>query len=112
MSPIPSPSRGLTPEHDHPSLRQRALSVEERRSRWALRAAQWRACELATEIFGTVLDTQMTGIRTGGSLRGLLRLVVPFHDLDTHREAEARFLACAAKDPILTRVPLLYVVGP
>ena len=76
-----------------------------------MRAAEWRARELAETVFGRVAGASLLGLRLGGELRGLLHLEVPFVDLDVHRDRERRFLAAAADDPILTQVPLVYVFG-
>jgi hypothetical protein len=73
---------------------------------------QWRAQEFGQEAFGPATESSLFAARTSGPLRGLLRMHVPFTDLDLHREREARFLAAAAQDPILTRIPLVYVLGP
>ena len=54
----------------------------------------------------------MTGVRGSGEMRALLRLDVPFVDLDVHRSREARFMAAVEMDPLLANVPLLYVIGP
>lgn len=101
-------------EDDGPYATQleRSLFIEERLQRWEVRAAQWRAHELAQSAFGAGVHMSMTGLRHNGSLRGLLRLDVPFEDLETHLDREARFMASVSLDPVLTRVPLLYVVGP
>ena len=40
------------------------------------------------------------------------RLEVPFTDLQTHRSREDRFLAAVDSDPVLSRVPLVYILGP
>ena len=97
---------------DHPRLQQEPASPAEQRARWAVRAAQWRAHELAHLVFGGVADMGLTGMRRSGDMRGLLRLDVPFDDLDTHRDREARFMAAVSTDPLLSTVPLLYVIGP
>lgn len=112
MSLLPARPDRHGPEPDHPRLHQRPPSRAERRARWEVRAAQWRARELAEGIFGAVSEMGLVGVRAGGPFRGLLRLAVPFADLDAHRVREARFLAAAASDPILSLVPLLYVIGP
>jgi len=91
---------------------ERSLFIEERLQRWEVRAAQWRAHELALNAFGRGVQMSLTGLRHHGSLRGLLRLDVPFEDLETHQDREARFMASVRHDPVLTHVPLLYVVGP
>jgi hypothetical protein len=97
---------------DHPALGQRARSPAETRARWEVRAAQWRARELAEVVFGSVTSMGISGIRGDGLLRGLLRLEVPFTGLEDHREREARFLSAVEDDPVLGGVRLLYVIGP
>ena len=99
-------------EGTHATLGQRPLSPAERRARWEVRAAQWRAREIAEAIFGRVSSTSLLGMRAEGGLRGLLRMDVPFDDLGLHRAREARFLSAAGTDPILSRVGLVYVLGP
>ncbi len=88
------------------------LTEERRTGRWEVRAAQWRALELARAAFGPGVRATLLGIRHRGSLRGLLKLDVPFTDLDIHREREAAFLGMVGDDPLMTRVPLVFVVGP
>ena len=97
---------------DNPVLRQEPYSPSEQRKRWEVRAAQWRARELAQLVFGDVSDMGLSGIRGGGEMRGLLRLDVPFDDLCKHHDREARFMAPVLNDPLLSAVPLLYVIGP
>ena len=97
---------------DNPVLRQEPYSPSEQRKRWEVRAAQWRARELAQLVFGDVSDMGLSGIRGGGEMRGLLRLDVPFDDLCKHHDREARFMAAVLTDPVLSAVPLLYVIGP
>ena len=109
---VPNPAGGLDPEPDHPVLRQRPLDVEEQRTRWRIRAAQWRARQLAEAAFGPVARSDLVAMRPGGDFEGLLHLDVPFRSLEDHRRREALFLAAAGEDPILSSVPLLYVVGP
>ena len=99
-------------EVDHPRLQQLPPSRAEQRARWEVRAAQWRAREVAEEVFGDVVDMRLTGVRETGAIRGMLRLDVPFAHLDDHAEREARFLAVVAIDPVLVHVPLLYIIGP
>ncbi len=109
---LPAQALGVDAERDHPRLQQRPLSPSEQRARWEVRAAQWRARELAETIFGSVEDMAVTGIRPDGSLRGLMRLDVPFDDLEGHRSRETRFLAAVETDPLLSAVRLVYVFGP
>lgn len=112
MSLLPEPfaHRGL-PEPDHPRLLQRPHSVAERRARFEVRAAQWRARELAEIVFGGVAESSLMNLRPHGTLRGLLRLSVPFVDLAVYRDREARFLAAVETDPVLSRIRLLYVIA-
>lgn len=114
MSLLPEPAGSHTglPDAEHPRLLQRPLSLAERRARWEVRAAQWRARELAELVFGEVASTSLTGIRPRGPLRGLLELEVPFDGLESHREKEARFMAATRTDPVLARVPLVFVFAP
>jgi hypothetical protein len=88
------------------------LGEQEARRRWEVRAAQWRAREMAEAVFGGEVHARLSGHSGGSSFRGLLHLDVPFRDLETHRALEAVFIACAAVDPVLERVPLIYVLGP
>ena len=112
MIAFPPRATAQSPDGDAQAQRQRAISLEEQHARWEVLAAQWRAHELAEAIFGRIKRTEMLGLRPTGPVRGLLHLEVPFTDLDTHRERERRFLTDAACDPILSRVHLIYVVGP
>jgi hypothetical protein len=109
---LPGNARGANHEAEHPRLLQGDLDQAQARARWAVRAAQWRARELAEAVFGDVGESSLRGLRTDGPARGLLTLTVPFDDLETHRELEARFMAAAYHDPVLSRVPLVYVFGP
>ena len=88
------------------------LTEEEHLARWEVRAAQYRAHELAQATFGTPVRMHLMGLRTRGGMRGLLEMGVPFSDLPEHRAREARFLAAVGEDPLLSRVPLVYVLGP
>ena len=113
MTPFfPRMAGGHGPEPDHPQLHQRPLSRAEMRRRWEVRAAQWRARELAEWVFGGVSDMGLIGMRPDGPMRGLLRLDVPFDDPAAHRDREARFMAAVHADPLLSTVPLVYVIGP
>jgi hypothetical protein len=85
------------------------LDVEEIRRRWEVRAAQWRARELAEAVFEGEVVARLSGRSARGAFRGLLHLEVPFADLASHRSREARFLASAGEDPVLSRVPLIVV---
>lgn len=109
---LPAGGQGMPVDPDHPQLSERTLDREERRSRWAVRAAQWRARELAEVVFGEVGESSLLGMRAAGPARGILLLSVPFGDLERHRQREERFMAAAAADPVLGQVPLVYVFGP
>ena len=108
----PSPAGGLEPERDHTTLRQRPLHIDERRARWLVRAAQWRARELAEMAFGSVSDTALIGLRTDGPMRGVLRMDVPFSTLEDHQRRESVFHASIQNDAVLAEVPLIYILGP
>ena len=109
---LPRSARGGLPEPEYPRLQQRPLTDSERRARWEVRAAQWRARAIAEAVFGRVGDTTLVGTKASGGLRGLLRLEVPFSGLLQHREREARFMAAVESDPVLARIHLVYVIGP
>jgi hypothetical protein len=93
--------------HVDPTLGERTAEA-----RWETRAAQWRARELAEEVFGGEVAARLTGRRGGHPFRGLLHLDVPFRDLAQHRVREAAFLSAAARDPVLERVPFVFVLTP
>jgi hypothetical protein len=110
---IPLRPDGGGERSDRPAApHQTLLSEEERLGRLEVRAAQWKALELARGVFGHGVSAAMVGLRHHGPLRGLLRLDVPFQTLERHREREATFLSLVGRDPLLARVPLVYVVGP
>jgi hypothetical protein len=77
--------------------------------RWELRAAQWRALALAERVFGAGVRASLSGSALEGAFRALLHLDVPFDCIDRHRDLEARFTAAAGMDPVLVRVPFIYV---
>ena len=77
--------------------------------RWSVRAAQWRAVELAGAIFGPGVRGELAGGVLQGPFRALLHLEVPFRDLDAHRAGESLFVAMAGADPVLSQVPFVYV---
>lgn len=113
MSLIPLRPGGGGERSDVPDTLLPGLpTLAESRARWEVRAAQWRALELASAVFGPGVRGTLTGVRSEGRLRGLLRLDVPFDSLEAHKAREERFLGMVADDPLMTRVPLLFVVGP
>lgn len=113
MSLVPRRPWGGDERGDRPDTTlQVRPTAEERQLRLEVQAARWRAIELARDNFGEAARGTVIGIRGDGPWRGLLRLSVPFDALGPHRSREARFLALAAADPVLTRVPLLFVFTP
>jgi hypothetical protein len=92
------------------------LEVREERQGWTLQAVRWRARELAEAIFGDDVPVSVEPGPAGSSARlvfqGLLRLSVPFEGLAHHRARECLFTACAADDPVLSAVPVIYVFDP
>jgi hypothetical protein len=110
---LPSRAGGWDDRSDLPvPCLQGVLSEAERAARWEVRAAEWRALELARRAFGPEVRGTLLGMRIRGELRGLLRLDVPFQGLDIHRRREATFLEMVGGDPLMAQVPLLFVVGP
>lgn len=112
MSLVPQTPRSHGPEPAHPSWSDRSLTQEERRGRWGVQAAHFRARELAEDVFDGPVRTGLLGVRSTGPMRAILRIDVPFSGLDRHHELERRFLERAHLDPVLSRVPLVYVLGP
>jgi hypothetical protein len=103
--PLPVEPEGT--EHVDP-LVERRLQVRP----WELRSAQWRAWALAEEAFGSGVLVHLSGQGGYQGIRGLLTMTVPFQDLADHRGREQLFMAWASRDPILTRVPVLFVFQP
>lgn len=91
-------------EHLDPTLDRRTSH-----RRWEVRSAQWRAWLLAEAAFGAPVRVTLAGGGEYQSLRGLLTLTVPFRDLADHHRRESLFLAWAGQDPVLFRVPLVFV---
>ena len=81
------------------------------RRRWEVRAAEWRAVSLAELVFDGPVVPRLAG-GAGMGFRALLELEVPFDDLDAHRQAEARFLAAAGRDPLLGDFPMVVLFAP
>jgi hypothetical protein len=82
------------------------------RTRWERRAGQWRAVDLAREVFGEGAAGRLEGFPPRGGFKGLVHLEVPFRDMEDHRAREDLFLALASSDPVLERVPLVFVFAP
>ena len=102
----------VAPEPESTIYVDPTLGVQSATWRWEARAAQWRACSLAESVFGGKVEARLSGRAGRPPFRGLLHLDVPFQDLETHRALEAVFLTCASRDPILRRIPLVFVLGP
>jgi hypothetical protein len=116
---LPLPSRRAESDPEHTTFVDPTRDLAVVRSRWEVRSAEWRAVALAEAIFGRPVGVRLQGVRPppprasrGIGFRGLLRLEVPFDELDLHRWRESVFQACAAEDPVLCRVPLVYVFAP
>ncbi len=80
--------------------------------RWSIRAAQWRALELARTVFGEEASASLGSLPPRGPFSGLLHLAVPFENIEDHRSREARFAALAGSDELLRTVPLVFVFEP
>ncbi len=78
-------------------------------ARWSLQAARWQAVALAEEVFGEGVRSRLLGTPGREGFQGLLTLVVPFRDLEEHRDREGLFLSSAGADPVLAAVPLVFV---
>ena len=109
---VPSKSFGDLPESEQFRLQMQTSEFAERRARKEVRAATWRAREIAEVVFGRVIQSSLVGLRLDGRLRGLMRLDVPFVDLHAHEDRQAQFIAAVNLDPILKRVSFVYVIGP
>ncbi len=102
-----TPAEPETTEHIDPLLAQRV----ERRP-WELQSAKWRAQFFAEMAFGAPVEVSLAGRPGYPEFRGLVYLSVPFRHLQDHTSRQALFLAWAGADPILGRVPLIYVFEP
>lgn len=96
-------------------------SRAEQRRAWRVRAAAYRARALAEIVFGDDVPTRLSGGPAGpmpedppgaGGFQGMVSLDVPFVDLGVHRRRERLFRAWAERDPLLSRVPLVFVFRP
>ena len=105
------PIRPRAPLGEAPSttLFDRRLEEDWAERRWSARAAQWRALALASAVFGEGVSARLADGLLDGPFRGLLHLDVPFDGIARHRELEARFTAAAGIDPVLARIPMVYV---
>jgi hypothetical protein len=79
---------------------------------WELRAAQWKARFLAEMAFEDEVDVRLVGRPGYPSFRGLLYLTVPFRDLADHEQRQTLLMRWVGHDPVLSRVPLVFVFEP
>lgn len=101
------------PGGPHPSgTTDPRLARENRRTRWELAAARWRAHELARLVFGAETCVRVGSTAATSGFRGLLHLEVPFRDLEAHRARERLFVHHAGGDDLLRRVPFIFVFMP
>jgi hypothetical protein len=107
----PSPG-GALPEHEPTEATDPFLARRVERRPWELRSAQYRAWSLAELAFGDEVQVRLVGRPGYPGFRGLLYLTVPFADLYDHELRQARFLEWAGLDPVLQRVPLVFVFEP
>lgn len=77
-----------------------------------VRAAAWRALALARAVFGPRVALRLRPAGGRGSFGGLVDLDVPFESLSDHRLREDVFTACAGRDPLLSRIHLVFVFNP
>lgn len=106
---LPQPP-GFVPEGpDRHELVDPRNRRETHQARWSLQAARWQAVSLAQELFGPSVQSRLVGTPGREGFQGLLRLAVPFLDLDDHRDREATFVRAAGADPVLAGVPLIFV---
>jgi hypothetical protein len=101
------PTEPEATEHLDPFLAERAETRP-----WEIRSAQYRAWSIAEMAFGPGVRSSLVGRPGYPSFRGLLHLTVPFRDLDDHHARQSLFLAWVGNDPVLARVPLVYVFAP
>lgn len=79
---------------------------------WEVRSARWRAWSLAEMVFGKEVRVSLAGHGGHDVFRGILNLSVPFRSIEDHRFREQVFLSWAGQDPILSRVPLVFIFHP
>ena len=79
---------------------------------WRIRSAQWRAVALAEAAFGQRVTGRLAGRGGFDRFKGLLTLSVPFRGLEDHRYRESLFLAWTSQDPVLSRVPFVFIFFP
>jgi len=79
---------------------------------WELHSGRWRAWTLAEMAFGSGVSVSLAGRLGYAGFRGLLHLSIPFRTLEDHSRRESLFLSWAGEDPILSRLPLVFVFEP
>ena len=94
---LPRTAVWMEDNRPYPAQLDRTLQQEDQIQRWEVRAAQWRARELAEAVFGADVRMSLVSLRQRGNLRGLLRLDVAFEDLDSHLNREASFMAASSR---------------
>lgn len=110
---LPLPPEGDAGDPESTSIQDPRYHQERQYVRWEKRSAQWRALILARHVFGedeTAVD--LAAYPSRGGFRGLLHLRVPFDNLEDHQRREAWFGDLAARDEVLSRVPMVFVFDP
>lgn len=102
---LPEDPEGIV--HIDPLLERRLA-----RNPWVVRSAQWRAWALAEAAFGEGVLTHLAGVGGYRPFQGLLTISVPFRTLQDHARRESLFLSWVSRDPILARVPFVFVFDP
>ena len=108
---FPRPPDPLRSEPEPTGTLDPTLDRREYRA-WEVRAAQWRALEVAEAIFGDGVRVALAHYPGRGPFAGLLHLDVPFTDLARHQELERVFCSCAGLDPVLSRIPFVFAFAP
>lgn len=111
MSLFPEPPGPMEPDRPAAPLVEREIRQERRVSREA-GAVRWRAMALAEYVFGGPVAPTILEDRPMLGFHAAVELHVPFRDLDSHLQGEARFAALAAQDEILSRYPALFLFRP
>lgn len=79
---------------------------------WEVWTAHWRAWDLAEMVFGEGVRAELTGHGGFHPFRGILSLTVPFKEMEDHRRRERIFLSWSMADPLLSRVPFVFIFQP
>jgi hypothetical protein len=62
--------------------------------------------------FGKDVEVSLSGRPGSPTFRGFLYLSVPFLDLRDHNLRQSHFLSWVGEDPVLSRVPMVFVFEP